>query len=259
MLPKGTDPNAAPATPEVPATPVPLAVPPVQTAVPSPVNVGLPPASTSLAADDPKTDFRRKYDELRGTLKSARSQWDEVYGELSTGIKAGNATISQFQALQQQLQVLAAERQVTQTRLGELQAEADKVTGLAAMNDKLQNILRFPQIVTAAKQVEVEGEDGKKTTKVVNPLMDLALSSTLQGEDFAALLEQLAGQLGPQQAQTALPQTAGNPAEMITTPPPPAGGDSIDELRKQATAAMDAGEYELFYQLQDKIVGTMTP
>ena len=78
------DPNAQPATPEV-VTP-PTTVPPV-------VNVGLPPASTALAADDPNVDFRRKYDEIRGTLKAALSQWDTIYGELSAGVKIGLSVV----------------------------------------------------------------------------------------------------------------------------------------------------------------------
>ena len=248
------DSNGTPATPDV-------SVPVVPTAVPAPVNVGLPPASASLISDDPKTDFRRKYDELRGTLKSALSQWDEIYGQLNTGIKASGVVQTQLQLLQQQHATLVAERETTKTRLGELQMEANKVTSMAAQNDKLQSIMRFPQIITAAKQVEVTGEDGTKTVSTVNPLMDLALSSTLEGEQFSALLEQLAGQIAPPgQAQPPpVQQGASNPAEMITTSPPPAGGDTIATLRAQSTEAMDAGDYELFYQLQDKIVGMLTP
>ena len=239
------DPNVQPATPEVP-------VPVVQTAVPPAVNVGLPPSSTTLAADDANIDFRRKYDELRGTLKSGLSQWDETYGELTARLKAASAVQGQYQALQTQQAALLAEREVTKTRLLELQTSANQVTTMAAQNEKLNSILRFPKIVTAAKQVEVEGEDGQKTTKTVNPLLDLALSSSLTGAKFATLLGQIAGQIAqPLSQQVATPN---NPAEMITTSPPPVTTESKEAMQAQATEAMDAGDYDLFYKLQDKIV-----
>lgn len=244
-MPSENDQDNQPAPPE--AT--------VPTTVPPAVNVGMPPSSTSLAAEDPNTDFRRKYDEIRGTLKAALSQWDTIYGELSTGIKTNSSVKQQLDALKQQNAALLAERETTKARLTELQELANKAQGLEAHNDKLQSVLRFPQIVSAAQQVEVDGEDGQKVQKTVNPLMDLALSSTLTGDQFVTLLQQLAGQIANPAAAPVTQTTPNNPAEMITTSPPPAGGNELETLQKQAMEAMDAGDYDLFYQLQDKIVG----
>ena len=220
-----------------------------------PVKVGLPPTSTALLERDSNTDFRRQYDQLRGTLQSALSQWDQVYGSLTGEIGRLQTSQVQLGVAQTKLTAYSTERETLNTRLQELQAQAQAAATLKAQNDKLSAVMRFPAIINAA--TEKATDDGTKT--VVNPFLDLVLSSTLEGDLYSNMLAQVAEQLkGQQLAQQpstpAAQRPPDNPAEMITTPPAPGGSDSVDSLMEQSFAAMDAGDLDKFQELQDRII-----
>jgi len=195
------------------------------------------------------TDYKAKFDGLRGAMMALQTQSAERIGSLEQQVRASG---SESTMLQEKLS--AAELNITElaeqlSGLSAIQEEANKVTGLEAQASRLEVILRFPEIVGKTEQLDVseEGEDEK--FERVNPFLDALLSSTLGGDAFKELAEQMASQLGTGE------WAEGEKAPGQVGPPPlptPIPSGSLEDLRKQAMEAQRAGDHSAASKLWDK-------
>jgi hypothetical protein len=131
-----------------------------------------------------------------------------------------------------------------------IQEQADKATTLEAQGLRLEAILRYPEIVGKTEMVNVSAEGEDEKLERVNPFLDALLSSTLGGDAFTALAEQMAGQLGVGVIGGETP-----PGQQQVGPPPPtpAPSGSIENLRAQALEAQRAGDYDKANGLWDAV------
>lgn len=229
----GTTGTPAPATTAAPVIPS----PPVE----------IPPSSTVLPAD---TQYRQQYDGLRGAFKAARTQWDETRGSLEEQLRS---TKSELELLRQQSAQLTTQHTTYQEQLAslpDLQERAGLAEGMEVQLERMETIMRFPGIIGRTKEVQVgEGDDAH--TERQNPFMDMLLSSTVTGDDFMAMVQQIAGQLTetPAAEPPSTPVTGGG-----SPPPTPAPGEkTVDSVMKQAQAAQLAGDYDEANRLYDEV------
>lgn len=221
-----------PAASAPPATPAPAGQPVV------------PPSSTTMPAG---TDWKAKFDGLRGAMMALQTQSAEQIGSLRQQLSAAGAELGvkseQFSAAE--INIAALTEQVT--GLPALQEQADKVPILEAQGQRLEMILSYPEIVSKTELVNVskEGEDEK--IERVNPFLQALLSSSLEGDAFKTLAEGMAGKLGTGEEGEAPPQHVGPP------PPTPVPSGSYEDLRKQALEAQRAGDYETANGLWDQV------
>ncbi len=235
-------------------TPSPAPVPAVTpTVVPVPDPVAIPPSSTTLRAlSDEDIKWERKFNSTRGGWKQERVQWDTQRGMFEQQVRS---LTEQNTTLQTELTALKTAQETLSQQVGgipELQKQANRVDGLQDQNAKLQAVLSYPQLVNQVQEVETKDGDGKITKERKNPFMDLVLNSTLSGKAFLGMLEDLAGRLAVPASPTGAPPTT-SPLHMTTLPPTPVQATTLDDLKRQANEASMAGDYPLFFELQDKI------
>jgi len=221
------------------------------TSAPAGQAVIVPPSSTTMPAD---TDYKAKFDGLRGAMLALQTQSRERIGSLEQQVRAANS----------EAQVIIGKLSAAEANIGKLteqlaglptiQEQANKATALEAQAQRLEMILRFPEIVGKTEMVDTSEEDENEKFERVNPFLDALLSSTLSGDAFQGLAEQMAGQLGAGEwteageEQTPLGQQPGGAA-----PPTPVPSGSLDDLRKQALEAQRTGDYEKANTLWDAV------
>jgi len=223
------------------------------TQAPAGQTVTVPPSSTTMPAD---TDWKAKFDGLRGAMLALQTQSRERIGSLEQQVRAAN---SEAQVAMEKLS--AAEANIAKLTeqlegLPAIQEQANKATTLEAQTKRLEMILRFPEIVGHTEMVDVSEEGEDERFERVNPFLDALLSSTLDGDAFQELAEQMAAQLGAgewteggdEQEPSPLGQQPGGVA-----PPTPVPSGSLDDLRKQALEAQRAGDYEKANSLWDAV------
>lgn len=231
--------KAPPAASPAPVTPVPAGQP-----------VTIPPSSTMLPAG---TDYEAKYNGLRGAFGQAQAAWQERNGALEQQVQ-----LLQTEAGHLKEKLSTAEANATKlteqvSELPALHEQADKVTGLEAQGQRLEMILRYPEIVGKTEMVDTSEEGEDEVFERVNPFLDALLSSTLTGDAFRALAEGMAGQLGTgewTEGEVKKPpgqQPGGAP------PPSPVPSGSLEDLRKQALEAQRAGDYDKANSLWDAV------
>jgi len=203
------------------------------------------------------TDWKAKFDGLRGAMMALQTQSAEQVGSLKQQLSAANAELGvkseQFSAAEVNIATLT--EQVA--GLPALQEQVGKVPILEAQGQRLEMILSYPEIVGKTEMVDVseEGEDEK--FERVNPFLQALLSSTLEGDAFKALAEGMASQLGTgewAEGEKPLGQQPGG-----TRPPTPVPSGSYDDLRKQALEAQRAGDYDKANGLWDQVAAKRPP
>jgi len=224
----------------------PAASPPPATPAPTGQPV-VPPSSTTMPAG---TDYKAKFDGLRGAMMALQTQTAERIGSLEQQLRAvgGESTMKDEKLSAAEVNITNLTEQVS--GLPALQERADKVETLEAQGLRLEAILRYPEIVGKTELVAVEGEDEKFNR--VNPFLDALLSSTLSGDDFVALAEQMAGQLGTG-GWTEGEVIPSGPQQVGPNPPTPVPSGSADDLRAQALEAQRAGDYDKANGLWDQV------
>jgi hypothetical protein len=197
------------------------------------------------------TDYKAKFDGLRGAMMALQTRSAERIGSLEQQIRAAS---SELQSAQEKFS--AAETNIANltgqlTGLPAIQEQADKVTGLEAQATRLEMILRYPEIVGKTELVDVseEGEDEK--FERLNPFLDALLSSTLTGDGFKSLAEQMASQLGTGEWAEGEGPSGQQPGGV--TPPTPVPSGSLEDLRTRALEAQRAGDYDEANALWDKV------
>lgn len=224
---KQTPPAASPA----PATQAPIGQPVI------------PPSSTTMPAG---TDYKAKFDGLRGAMMALQTQTAEQIGALEQQLRAVSS-----ESNMKDEKISAAEANIAKLTeqlagLPAIQEQANRVPTLESQRQRMEAILRYPEII--GKTVTVTSGDGEdQETTRENPFLDSLLSSTLTGDAFTALVEQMAGQLRGE-VQEPSGQQPGGPA-----PPTPVPSGSVDDLRKQALEAQRAGDYDKANRLWDAV------
>jgi hypothetical protein len=233
----------------------PTGTPPVQTPAPAPVAPPsqppeIPPSSTALPDG---TDWKAKYDGTRGAWMQAQTAWNEQLGAREEAIKSLRTQLqtANTQLTEAQNQIQTFTQQVE--GIPQLEERAKQAETLEVMNQRLELIMKYPSIVNQTEVVEEELEvNGEKKTqqKRVNPVMDLLLSSKLQGDQYDALVAQMAGKFSAGEGAPAPPP--GSP--LVGTPPPsPAPSDEAGDLRKQIWEAREAGNHSMVNELMDQL------
>jgi hypothetical protein len=193
------------------------------------------------------TDYKAKFDGLRGAMMALQTHTTERIGSLEQQLRAvGSESTMKDEKLS------AAEANITKlteqiSGLPAIQEQADKATTLEAQGLRLETILRYPEIVGKTEMVDTSAEGEDEKLERANPFLDALLSSSLQGEAFTALAEQMAGQLG-------IGQEGELPAQQVGPPPPtPVPSGSVDDLRAQALEAQREGDYDKANGLWDQV------
>jgi hypothetical protein len=157
--------------------------------------------------------------------------------------------------LQAQLATVQGERDTHATALEALpalQQTASMAEETKALNEKLNQVLRYPGLLSQT-QVETKEVDGQQVETRTNPFLDAAMSSTLEGGAFTALLAQLEARIGAPQTPQAPPPAS--PLEMNVPPRPTPSPDtgSIAEIQRQIDEAHQEGRYQDVVELQDRL------
>jgi len=239
----GEVPTTVPAAPAQPAAPVvPVAAPqPLPTPPPA---LEVPPTSTDVSAQDPTADFERKFNSQRGTIKERQRQWDEYQGVMETRLKAAESMVRVQEA--QLVEMRATTQRLTEQLSGVpvLRESANKVPVLQEQMDKLKFAMQFPTLIEQAKVVEVTNDAGEITQVRQNTVLDMLLSSSVQGENWQRMAEELAVTL-TRESPVGLPASRPLGMTLPGGPPQPiGGGDSIEELKAQMRTAYQTGNYQ---------------
>lgn len=222
-----------PAASTPPATPAPAGQPVV------------PPSSTTMPPD---TDYKAKFDGLRGAMMALQTRSAEQIGALEQQLRAVGSESGMKDEKLSAAETNIANLTEQLTGLPAIQERANKVEGLEAQGLRLEAILRYPEIVGKTELVDTSAEGEDEKFERVNPFLDALLASTLAGDAFSALAEQMAGQLGTGE------RIDGEPPQHVGPPPPtPVPSGSLDDLRAQALEAQRSGDYDKANGLWDAV------
>lgn len=214
-----------------------------------------PPTSTQIVreagASDQK-DWKRMFDSIRGEIDGRQAQWDTWKGQSDTVITQLREEIA---SLRGQMQTVGAEKDGYQAQLEalpQLQQTASLAEALQAENSKLKEVLRYPTLL-AQTVVETTQEDGQEPQEVrSNAFLDLALSSSLQGDAYKRLLEQIESKL-PQISTTAPPPA--RPLNMVVPgQPAPVQTTTIAELREALQEASNRGDRDEARRINEELL-----
>lgn len=243
-----SEPTNGTVTTETPVVPQPVAQPPEPLEIPQ--------TSTVLQAqgdDLTAAQWRRKFESMRGNLMERQRQWDEYQGRIEARVSAFENRISD---LQNQVAGLQTENGDLKTQLenaDDLRKAAGQVPQLTDQLEKLRYAARFPSIISQAKVVEVQGEDGQTVQERQNTVLDMLLSSSVQGEDWQKMVVELSQTL---ERQPIAGQPPARPLDMTPpgSAPPPAAGDPIAELEAKQEQAYIDGNWDEVRALNDQLV-----
>jgi len=230
--------------------------PPTQgdTPISPPERLPMPPTAAELreagTATTPK-DYERLWSSQRGEIKARQQQWDEWQGQMDTVV---GQLRNQLAVLQGKLSAVQAERDNNAQQLEALptlQTQASMAEALQAHNERLNQVLRYPGLLSQT-QVETVEQDGQQVQTRINPFLDAALSSSLQGDAYSNLLAQLEARVVVTTPRSPPPAS---PLEMNVPNPPSPSPDvgSVVELKRQINEAYDAGNYQEVASLQEQL------
>lgn len=243
--PQGTPPTPAPR----PASPAP--VPP---APQPPESLTTPPPSSQLG-DVSLEELQRNWNHTRGEIMTRNQQWETWQGQMQQ-VEANLR--EQNTDLQRQIEQLQGTSQQLSTQLEGMQQQVAQLPDLqqqAARAERLQTILRYPNIVAQTEVQMSEGEDGQQIEQRINPYLDLLLDSNRSGSDFEQAVAALDAKLRGQAAATPGSTTPGGMQIRPPQPPTPAGPASqIADLERQRDEAHLAGNYDAMRNLEDRIL-----
>jgi hypothetical protein len=103
--------------------------------------------------------------------------------------------------------------------------------------------MQFPSLIAQTKVIETTDDQGVVQQTRQNTVLEMLLSSTVQGADWQKMAEDLATTLA-RQSPAGLPPA--QPLDMTppgSPPTPTGGGNTIEELQAAMTAAYNAGEF----------------
>jgi citrate synthase len=146
----------------------------------------------------------RLYHNLSGQLTAYVSQSEEYRGQLEQRLRTAEEAVRTFQAQATQAEQRAAQLQTQVEGLPALQEQANQTNTLQEQVDKLHLLMNYPAVTTrfVEREEPVEGQEEPRTVRV-NPTLDLLMTSTLQGEDFATHVRDFVATLPVVQAQAA--------------------------------------------------------
>lgn len=218
-----------------------------------PARIEMPPTSTQIVRDEgeqTQADWQRRFDSVRGELRTRQSQWDTWLGSTQT-LEA--QLRDELREVQEQYRAVSSERENYKAQvenLPQLQEQASQVPPLQQQLQRLETFLRYPKLLgqTTVETQTQTGEDGQETQVEVrsNPYLDMALSSTLQGDAFQSMLNQLEGRMQAPQPQTVVPQgTAMN----VPSQPQPVVTTGLADLQQQYEEARNRGDGDESFRL----------
>ena len=208
--------------------------------------------------------WESKYHGLRGSFIQAQRQWEERRGMLEQQIATLQQQVQSLQAQTQQLQQERDQLKQQVEALPTLEERASFADALEVQVERLELLVRYPEIWGQVEVVEVEDEEtGEKREERRNPFLDMILSSTLDGDEFEQMVNDLAAKLRagqtPTQSSQPATETAGTPqATTGGMPPTPAPPQDIESLRQQALDAQLAGDYDKAWKLWEELAKLKT-
>ena len=206
------------------------------------------------------TQWESKFHGLRGSFKQAQAAWQEKEGMLTQQIKTLQGQLGTLNSQLGNAQSQVEQFQAQVEALPQLQERAEQADAFEVQLERLGTIMNYPEILAQTEEAIV-GEGEEATTERRNPIMDLLMSSTMEGDAFVQMVEQVATKLRAGQQLEPEPSGEGepeprNPPAPIGAPPPPAptGGDTLESLRKQAMEAQMSGDYQTATKLWDQVL-----
>jgi hypothetical protein len=220
----------------------------------------IPPSSSVIAAASPgqDIDWERKFNGIRGSWNADKAAFATREGEFKQRI---DGLQQQLADSQQAHSSAVAENQALAAQVGqldELREQAGQLSVVQAREQKLQMILRYPELTGATKVVIEKDEAGNDVEVRENPYLTLAMTSTLQGPEFETMLSDLS-RVVPTQETPAAPAA---PAPLLGSAPAPAPQDpaaTIADLRRKRGEAKDAHNYAEVTRLNDAIMAQLKP
>jgi len=185
------------------------------------------------------------YHNLSGQFQVYAEQAELYRGRLEQRLRTAEQAVRTSHG---RVESLTGERTTLQERLAgvpELQEQAGRVETLEGQVARMQLLMQYPQIVNAVQVQTVEGEDGQTSETRSNPTLELLMSSSLAGDEFASHVDAFVQALPT--GNSPAPTDAG-----ATTPPTPAPRSAADDLHDRAMAAMLEGDYEESQRLLDQ-------
>lgn len=220
-----------------------------------PAKMDMPPTSTQVVRTEGKQsqeDWKRKFDSIRGELDAKQSQWDTWLGNTQT-VQA--QLQDELREVQEQLRAVSDERDNYKTQLEslpQLQEQANQVAPLQEQLQRLETVLRYPTLLgqTTVETQTQTGDDGQEVEVEVrsNPFLDMALSSTLQGDAFRSMLNQLEGRIPTASQPQPVPQGTMN----VPSQPAPVATTGLADLDAQYEEARATGDHEAMYRIIER-------
>jgi regulator of replication initiation timing len=211
-----------------------------------------PQTSAEIAATSPdNTDWERKFYGIRGTLKASQATAQTREGEFQQQVADLKRELAE---VKQANTSMAEENAALATQVGqldELKAQADQLPIVQAQEEKLRMIMEYPELTQATKVVVTKDEAGNDVETRENPYLTLAMTSTLKGTDFRAMLQGLS-EVVPATSEPAVapaPLAGSTPGSVPQTP-----GDTVEDLRRQRNEASIAHNYAEVSRLNDAIM-----
>jgi myosin heavy subunit len=163
-------------------------------------------------ADDGKP-WREKFHGLKGHIQQVESDYKKRLEETQSTLEQLKTTVGERES---KIEELTGKLTNAGEQLGELQALQDRVPELeqqARKAAKLERILEYPELANRQVTDLIKTEDGEETEMKINPIMNLVLNSSLEGDELTAELERLnrmikAGETVPEPKNTNLTDNA---------------------------------------------------
>lgn len=228
MPPEDLITDAAPPASATPVVAPPPAPAPLPVTSPPPPAPGLNP--DTHCAEDGKA-WREKFFGAQGRLTQVEADLQKKIGRLEAQVAALQGGVNERDATIAALSQTADEMTSLREQLTTTQAEA-------AMARRLQALIRFPDLLTLTVTEEVtvgQGDDAATEMQTRNPVMAFLNSTTLEGDDLIAALQDLASAMGVRAAPQAPVTPATTVAGAVPTPAAPAApANELDAARQEA-------------------------
>jgi len=180
----------------------------------------------------------RLYHNVTGQLNAYVASMEEYRGRLEQRLRTAEQAAQALQARASQSENRVASLQQQVEGLPELQQQASQVDALQEQVNKLNLLMHYPQVVNRFVEREEQGAEGEEPRRVrANPTLELLLTSTLSGEQFAQHVQDFVQTL-PLQGQQ---PTAPSPEAGASLTPQPA--NQQDERWARYNELRDQGRY----------------
>jgi hypothetical protein len=212
----------------------------------------MPPSSGQLPSG---TDYERLYNSQRGTIKETQRRWDEYRGQMEARLALAQQDVANAQ---RQLQELTGRNQALTQQVANVPVLQDQANLVPVLQDQVQKLnlaMLYPTIIGQMQVEQVTGEDGVERQERRNAVLQMLMSSSIQGDAWQRMVEDVAGTLGRETVTPRAPDTTmiapGQPAA------PAAAPTALEELQAQRNEASLAGRYEDARALNDQITDLM--